>query len=554
MNLITTTTNTIFPYQTNKDLLMINSLFGQGTWINLPNYKASWVDFGNVAESIQLDVPTFFGRQDKVNFNVDVELETSGITINEEFVFEINPNNVENNVKTMRSSFCSVTKPTLSVIPATKIYTGLTSGSTGIILINSGGIQPFTFSFTGNTSSFSGYNMDFKYSIYKYYENQDEFLKPQVYSSDLIPYLTFEPTMSFTADLDLTNYPDGEYLIKGYYVYPYCTPSAKLLGLKTDTSNYIDSNLSYVEYNDLTDWYFAYITKSPKPIIIGGVSPSQTTGYLRVETLPIVTSATTYFLTSIPSGEIQVNVNGVTLQPGTDYNFFYNNFTLSSTLKVTDILTVTYLYNSEGVQSNIETYVVPSTIPSTTYPSLGEKLIYNTNTNLYEYWLGSNSSGNVNFSVNGVTLSQSEYLVSSSDSRRIILYITPTVNQIFTILYVSLLPPILNVFGNPISVSFSVNPIPQKNNGYFDLEFYDYSDTSLSTILFSGTTNFLPNESLYSISTSVPTTSGYVAGQKFWYRVKSVKNYELLNGDIITTSDYSDTFECLLNNNGIYNY
>jgi hypothetical protein len=144
--------------------------------------------------------------------------------------------------------------------------------------------------------------------------------------------------------------------------------------------------------------------------------------------------------------------------------------------------------------------------------------------------------------------------VSSSDSRRIILYITPTVNQIFTVLYISTLPPVLNVFGNPISVSFSVNPIPQKNNGYFNLEFYDYSDTSLSTILFSGTTNFLENESLYSISTNVPTTSGYTAGQKFWYRVKSVKNYELLNGDIITTINNSDTFECLLNNNGIYNY
>jgi hypothetical protein len=554
MTILSTTTNTIFPYITNENLIYIDTFFGQGTWIDSPSYKASWVSFGNVINTETITVPNNFGRQDKVNFNVNVVAESSNMDVFEDNIFDINPTNSENNVVVTRSSFCSVPRPNVIVIPSTKIYTGLTSGDTGIIIVNSGETEQFSFLFTGSTNSFTGYNMDFKYSIYKYYEEQGRFLKPPIYSSNLISNSTFLPTMSFSNNLDLTNYPDGEYLIKSFFVYPSCTPNTNLLGLSIDTSIFNNPNLSYVTYNDSSDWYFAYITKSPKPNIIGGVSTSTTNGLLKVETLPIVTSATTYFLSSVPSGDIQVNVNGVTIQPGTDYTFFYDNFTLSSTLKETDILTVTYLYSSDSNNSNVETYVVSSSIPNTTYPTLGQKLIYNTNTNKYEFWLGSYADGNVNFSVNGVTLSQSEYSVSTSDSRRIVLYFTPTTNQVFTIFYTSTLPPILGIFGNPISVNFSVNPIPQKNNGYFDLEFYDYLDTNLTNILFSGSTNFIENESLYSISTNVPTTSGFTSGQKFWYRVKSVKNYELLTGDIITTTNYSDTFQCLLNNNDIYNY
>jgi hypothetical protein len=554
MSLLTTTTNIIFPYITDKKLLYSKTFFAQGTWIDIPSYKGSWVDFGDVVESTNISIPILFGRQEKVNFNTDIHYESMGMNVVEENVFEINPTNTEKNTSVTRSSFCSVPKPTSVILPGSKIFTGLTSGDTGIIIVQSAGTETFSFLFSGSTSSFTGFSVDYKYSIYKYNESLGNFLKPPVYESSLISYQTFVPTMSFSNTLNLSKYADGEYLIKGFYVYPSCTPNSNLLGIKVDTSEFNNPNLGYVDYNNLFDWYFAYITKSPKPVLIGGVSNSTTTGLLRVETLPIVTSATTYFLSTIPSGEIQVNVNGVTIQPGIDYTFFYNNFTLSSPLLETDILTVTYLYSSQGFNSNIETYVVPSTIPSTTYPSLGEKLIYNTTTNRYEFWLGSNADGDIAFSVNGVTLSPSEYSISSSNSKRIILYFTPIDKQIFTIFYVNTLPPVLGIFGNPISVSFIVTPMPQKDNGYFNLEFYDYSDSTLSNILFSGTTNFIENESSYSISTSVPTNLGFTAGQKFWYRVKSVKNYELITGDIITTTNYSDTYQCLLNNNNIYNY
>jgi hypothetical protein len=554
MDFITTNTNTIFPFITSNKLIDNQILFAQGTWIDLPNYKSSWVDFGDVVEINELTVPTYFGRNEITNIGNDYTLESIDLNINEELNFDVKPYNVEDKTKVMRSSFCTVMTPGYDVYPTTKIYSGLTSGTTGVIIVNSGGTQDFTFTFTANTNVFSGYNVDFKFSIYKYYDIREQFLKPAVYDSPLIEHSTFDSLMSFTTNLNLLNFNDGEYLIKGYYVYPNCNPIANLMGLKVDTSNFTDVGNSYIEYNDNTDWYFAYLTKAPKPTIIGGVTTTSNNGSLKVETLPIVTSATTYYVSSTPVGDLQVNVNGVTLQPGIDYTSYTNYFTLSSTLLDTDVLTVIYIINSTGVDNSIETYVVPEIIPSTTYPSLGEKLIYNTSSSKYEYWLNSPSEGDVIFSVNGVTLSVSEVMVSSSDRRRIILNVTPSLNDIITVYYTSLVPPVLDISTNPIGVSFYVTPTPQKENGKFFLEFYDYSDTTLSNVLFSGSTDYIGGESLYSITTEIPISYGFTPGQKFWYRVKSVKEYQLLTGDIIKTINYSDNYQSTLSNNGIYNY
>ena len=554
MNLITTSTNTIFPYISSLDIIDTNTLFLQGTWIDLPNFKASWVDFGNSNSIEVINFPTRIGLNTKLNLVNEFVVESSEVQYYEEYNFDVRPKNVENNFKVTRGAYCYVEQPKLEVSPGGKILSGLTTGSSAVLIVNSGGTENITFTFSGSVSSFSAYSMDFKFSIYKYYDFRDQFLKPPIYQSGLIQRQTFENLMAFTTPINFTTLADGEYLIKGYFTYPYCTPAGKLLGLNLDTSNYLDVGNSYITYDSSTDWYLVYITKSPKPTIIGGVSTSIDAGSLRVETLPIIESGTTYFVTLNPVGGIQVNVNGVTLQPGTDYTYNSNYFTLSSTLLSTDVLTVAYITNSQGQDTNVETYTTPSSIPSTTYPSLGQKLIYNTTSNLYEYWLSVPCDGNVVLSVNGVTLSQSDYLVSTSDARRLILYFTPSTGDIFTIFYTSNIPATLGISTNPINVSFSTTPTPQKNNGYFVLEFYDYVDTNLTTILFSGTTNFIENVNLYSILTSIPISYGFTAGQKFWYRVKSVKNYELLKGDIITTFNYSDTFQALLNNNGIYNY
>ena len=61
MELLTTNTNTIFPFITSIDFIESRTLVGQGSWISLPNYNASWVDFGDVTENEEMVLPPFFG-------------------------------------------------------------------------------------------------------------------------------------------------------------------------------------------------------------------------------------------------------------------------------------------------------------------------------------------------------------------------------------------------------------------------------------------------------------------------------------------------------------
>lgn len=556
MNLINIITNTIFPYQTNQNLLDIQSLFSQGTWINLPNYKASWVDFGDVVSSEQENLVINFGSVIVSKVRNDYTLESADLQYNEELTFEISPNNVENNVKTMRSAYCIFEAPYFGVTPATKIFSGLTSGSTGIIFTPTlSESQSFVFNFTGNTSVFTGFTANFNYNIYKYNSSRYNFLKPPVVSNS-VDYQVFYNSLTFTATIDFTNFSDGEYLIRGGYSYPACTPSAKLLGLEYNTLNYIDPKIGHVKYRPSQDWYFAYITSAQTPVSKSLVSTNQGGSPFSVETLGIQTTGTTYYPTYAASGDYLVHINGVALEKGVEYISNTSSFILLVSVTSNDILTVAYVSDngtntSALVQS--ESYIVPSTIPNVTTPSIGEKLIYNINTNYYEYWLDVPPSGNIIFLRNGIQQSTGEYLVSSSDRRRVILFFTPNTNDIIQAFYASTIAGVQNISGTQAGILFSIPIAPQKENGNFEITFYNKIDTTLTTPLFSATTNYVIGQSVYNVNVPIPPL--YNAGQEFIWRITNTKNYQLeVIGDIITTKAYSQLYNALLSTNELYNY
>lgn len=556
MSLITITTNTIFPYQTNQNLLDIKSLFGQGTWINLPNYKASWVDFGDIVSTTQEILPKNFGSVITNKVRYDYTLESSDLQYNEELTFEISPNNVENNVKTMRSAYCIFESPYFGVTPATKIFTGLTSGSTGIIFTpNLGGSQSFVFNFTGNTSAFTGFSANFNYNIYKYNTSRYNFLKPPVISNS-VDYQVFYNSLTFTATLDFTNFADGEYLIRGGYSYPACTPSAKLLGLEYNTLNYIDPKLTYIVYKPTQDWYFAYITSAQTPVSKSLVSTNQGSSPFAVETLAIQSTGTTYYPIYAASGDYLVHINGVALENGVEYISSTSSFTLLVSPSSTDILTVAYIPNDGSNTSALvqsESYTVPSDIPNETIPSIGQKLIYNITSGYYEYWLDVPPSGNILFLRNGVQQSTGEYLISNSDRRRVILFFTPTNGDILQSFYASTIAGVQNITGTYADILFSIPIAPQKVNGVFDIEFYNKTDVSLTTPLFSASTDYVVGQYVYMVNVPIPPL--YNAGQEFIWRITNTKNYQLeVTGDIITTKAYSQIYNALLSTNELYNY
>lgn len=558
MSLITVTTNTIFPYLTNQNLLDIQSLFAQGTWINIPSYKGSWVSFGNIASVIEETIPKNFGSVLSNSVTNNFTVESSNLQYNEELNFDVRPNNVENNVKVMRSAYCTFESPYYSVDKATKVLSGLTSGSTGVILVGDlGHTELFQFLFSGNVSSISAYTADFNFNIYKYYETYGDFLKPELIRKT-IEYGIYETTLNFITDLDLTNYADNEYLIKGGYTYNNCTPGAKLLGLRTNTLSFINPLVGYVDYDPLKDWYFVYTMSALTPEVKSLQSLPQTTGVFNVESIAVKspgTTGVTYTLTQSASGDYLVHVNGVALLKGVEYTSSPNSFTMLVPLAETDVLTIAYVAGANGTSSLIssESYVVPSSIPSTTTPSVGQKLIYNTTTNRYEYWLDTEPSANVIFLRNGVQLSTGEYSISTSNKRRIILFYTPVYNDIIEVFYASLVPGVQSIADKDINIIFTIPIAPTKVNGYFVINFYDKTDTSLTTPLFSETIDYIIGENIYSATITVPTT--YSAGQEFLWQITNTKNFDLIFASgTITTIAKSSVYNAILANNANNNY
>lgn len=565
MNLITSITNITFPYITNKKLLDINSLFGKGTWIDLPQIKASWVSFGNIVSVTTETTPTLFGSVITNSLIKNFTTESSNLQYNEELSFDIKPNNVENKVKTMRSAYCEFKSPYFIVDKGTKTISGLTSGSTGVILVgNLGQSETFQFSFTGDVSSISANTADFNFNIYKYSEQYESFLKPESIS-ETIDNGIYENSLNFSINLNLGGYADNEYIIKGGYTYDNCTPGAKLLGTKTNTLSFLNPTIGYVDFNPLTDWYFTYTMSALTPQVFSLISLADSGSILKVESLPVQLpgiTGVTYYTSVAPSGSYLVFVNGVGLQKNVEYISGLDSFTMLIPLLSTDIITVAYVANGQNSIPLLdnESYVVPNTIPNISTAAEaenlaigGQKVVYNTSTNRYEYWLDSETNANVTLFRNGIQQSTAEYIVSSSNKRRIILFFTPTSKDILEIFYASLLAPVQNIENKSVRIIFSVAVPPTKVNGNFVINFYDKTDIYLTTPLFSASTDYIIGQNVYNVTVPVPVIYGL--GQEFLWQITNTKNFNLNFGSgTITTFAKSSVYNAFISTNENLNY
>ena len=201
---------------------------------------------------------------------------------------------------------------------------------------------------------------------------------------------------------------------------------------------------------------------------------------------------------------------------------------------------------SEIIQS--ESYKITN-IPNTSVPTTSSKVIYNTGTTKYEYWLDLPSRGDVIITVNGQTLSNNiDYYVSSSDSRRIIFTDVLIVGDIINAYYNSVVGN--NLINYPsYQIGWKIPP-PKNNMGFFTVEVANYGDTNFVTPIFSGITLYQTNNDNY--FTNVVFSGNY--GDKYIYRVKNQKNYYTVLGELIYTINYSDTIPLTINTNSLNNY
>lgn len=430
-------------------------------------------------------------------------------------------------------------------------YNNIT-GATYLISANTQTI-PLTFDFTANTQTFLDTESNFRYEIYKYNDEQTQFSSIPVYKSDIYSYSAFSATNTTTQFIPSSGITlDGDYLVKSYFQYSACTTFLKLLGKKVDTVNY-KSGFQYGIYNKDIDYYFVAVKNAEIPNFINnGTNNSSASSLQQSVFLP----ESGVNIVPLPFGIVNnfvLTLNGLVLAEGYDYtvDFTTNIVTLSGVTEPEDIITYTYatVGGPSLVTDNIDINVP---ITSGTTGNQGTELVYyNTSTNKYEVYLSLQpaSGTDVILMLNGVTLAKNiDYFQSSSNNKRLIVEGNLFIGDILTIVY---LPQNGTVNGlntnNPV-VSWTINDLPQKNNGYFSLEVS--TGNTFSNFYYSGSTPYDTNTTFYS-DTFVATGT---VGTQLFYRVKNVKNYVTLCGNIVTSMAYSDVIPITIQSNAINTY
>ena len=444
--------------------------------------------------------------------------------------------------------YTSATSCNVAKIPCT---TGSTlSGASYIISADTQTI-PLTFNFTANTQTFIDTNANFRYQIYKYDNTQESFNGIPVYKSETLQYSAFSATNTTTQYIPSSGITiDGDYMIKGFYQFSACTDFMKRLGKGVDTINYIYGD-QYGIYDKNLDYYFVAVKQAEIPNFVNNLTNDSPANSL-IQAVLFPDAGIQYLAAPTnTNGAFLLTLNGLILAKDYDYTVSGSVVTLNGTTEEDDI--VSFIYTTYGgpnlVSDNID---VATTIVSGVTNGQGSNLVYyNTTNNKYEVYTSvTPAEGNaIILMVNGVTLaSQIDYYQSTTNPKRIILEGDLVVGDIITIVYFPSNGTVNGLNTNIPTVTWTINDLPQKNNGFFSLEVS--TGNTFSNFYYSGHTNYDTASNYYSDSF---IASGTV-GTKLYYRVKNEKNYETLCGDFVTSIVYSDIIPVVIQSNSINSY
>lgn len=469
-------------------------------------------------------------------------------------IYNQNGNKVRNrdllNVN-MSSDVCVFIAPTFDISGATKIETGTTSASTGVYLVddNSGDID-FTFSFTGDMSTLDSESV-FKYEVYKYDYDNLVFKEPALIKSEDITYSAFSATSAITETIPVSDLNhDGEYLIKGYYTHEVCTDIFGRLGVRNDTSFFKNGSL-YGLYNPSIDYTFAVIEKAEIPVFSKAGATARPLGSLVAFSILPDDGETVFPITTNVSGDLMVFLNGLMLADDLDYTYSADVITLSAKTITGDVLTYVSVVNAEANGVVVDNIQVFDPIPSG--PTDGEgtnKYYYNTAQAKYEIYtsLTPINFNDMSVTLNGVTLAPNiDFYQSVTNPNRIILEGNLLDGDVVNIIYNAYPGFVGEIYTNNPSIYWTI-PAPQQNNGIFTVEVAE--DATFSGIVSTAQTEYSANVVTYSAEVTI--TGG--VGTNLVYRVLNEKNYVTLDGDIISTSAYSEVVPITIMSNAINSY
>lgn len=449
----------------------------------------------------------------------------------------------------MSSDICIFESPLFNLSGASKIDCTGTTGTSYVV--STATTIPLTFQFTGNTDTFTGKSATFKYEIYKYTKTSNSFVTPPVYQSDIIIYSAISATSSTLQNISIESLGlDGDYLVKGYYMYPACTEFMNKIGKTIDTLTYRGGSM-YNLYDPKLDYYFIALKEAETPFLNNNGSNTIPANQLFQQIILPKNGENTIFITSTYSGFFVLTLNGLVLSPGIDYTYSGNVVTLSSSTVFDDIITV--IYTTAGGNNLVgDNIVVNSPVESGTTNNQGSNKVYfNTTTGKYELYTSVSPAinGDILVMLNGATLANGiDYYKSVSNDKRIILEGNIILDDVITIVYFPQTNVVNNLYTNKPVVSWSIKTPPQLDNGFFNLEISN--NIEFTSYYYTGETKYVTGQSVY---TDTFTASGE-AGTKLYYRIKNTKNYETLCGDIITTIAYSDILPITIATNKINSY
>jgi hypothetical protein len=448
------------------------------------------------------------------------------------------------------SDMCIFYEPKFDLSGATNTL-NVTSASTGVYLVtNINDSLNLTFTFTANTSSFND-STSFKYEVYKYNHNNLIFEEPAVYKSDVFEYSSFSATSAITESIPFSSLSiDGDYLVKGYFIYDLCTDILSRLGLTNDSSVY-KYGTSYGLYNPSFDYYFVAVNEASKPLIAGTSLPNdRTLGGLGAHSVLLTSGQTQYLIETEISGDILIYYNGLMLAEGLDYTLSGNLITFIVSAVNGDVLTYVSVSDSTNnglVVDNINVVSITSGVTDNQGSSL---IYYNTDYNKYEIYtiLTPVDFNDVVVTLNGVTLAPSiDYYQSISNPNRIILEGTILTGDIINISYNAWPNYVGEIYTNTPSIYWTI-PSPQLINGYFTVQVA--TDNTFLNIVSTATTDYVIGQSAYFAQVML---TGSV-GTNLVYRVRNDKKYVTVSGNTIDSVAYSETVPITIMSNAINSY
>lgn len=485
--------------------------------------------------------------------------------------------------------FCTGGTNTQCFNIASETYPTLTSGSTGVYIIDRNDTSDtidFNFIFSG--ASFSAFtdlrDIKFKYDIYKYNKFSNTFRRPPIYTSDTFTKKNFIldiNTYRLNQKIPQTSLSlDGDYLIKGSFVFNDLTQYGYLLGKTFVTPTTVFGSENSL-YDRNWDWYFVANYKADTPILLQSESATPELDSLVVNSIYIscettnsvnpITSATTatticntgttYVLGRSINGDVLISLNGSILSLNQDYTLSGDTNGLGQRLLVLnlntgtttgDVITYAFVRSDNANNFRYEELTVTTPVPSGTTGNQGLNRIYfNTTTGKFEIYteLTPLQTNSIYVAINGAVLANNlDYYQSKTDPKRIILEGTLLNNDEIAIYYNTAPTVVGDIYTNPQNIGWAIPIAPQDNNGYFTLEISN--DPLFSAVTQSATTDYVLGQPEY--STSLPITGS--VNTTLYYRIRNRREYETLCGDKIASEAMSEVVPIIIRNNSINSY